>query len=440
MASRTKRGEQDYEARRRDVVWNDLVPARYPDAIVAPSARDEVAALVSEAIAAGQRIAVRSGGHNWLGASLRDGGLLLDLGRLDRVEVDVERRVARVEPGATHKVLADALVPHVLAFPIGHCPSVGLGGYLLAGGFGWNPRTWGPACWSVAALDVVTTAGEELHVTHDDHEDLYWAARGGGPAFPAIATRFHLELKELPTIVGRRLVFAPEALPALMRWTAETLAALPAGIEISLIVRRPWSGDDRELRVTVAATAFRPTREAATELLSVALSDLPEGQRADSDPEVLALNELEGEGGWHAGFRYAADTCWVSGGLEEVGAALERAMQSAPSPLSRMVVAFGAYPTPRSDVALSRLGLHSVNLYATWERPEEDDANVAWIRSSMETIAPWVDGHYIGETDLTSDPGRARACYSDQAWRRLGEVAAVYDPERRLAGFLEVPS
>lgn len=437
MASWTRRGDGDYETHRQAVIWNGRVPDRHPDAIVRPAAREEVAPIVAQAAAAGQLIAVRSGGHNWLGASLRDSGLLLDLGGLNDVELDGEARVARVGPGATHKLLADALVPRGLAFPIGHCPTVGLGGYLLAGGFGWNPRTWGPACWSVAGLDVVTAGGEEIQVDANNHPDLFWAARGAGLGFPAIVTRFHLELQELPTIVGRRVVYTPSALPTLVRWTAETLAALPPGIEISLIVRRPWSGPDRELRVTVVATAFRPTRTEAEELLDRALRDLPLPERCSSasDPDELALNELEGEGGWHEGFRYAADNCWVTTGLEEVGAVLEDAMQAAPSPLSRAVVAFGPHPESRIDVALSRLGLQSVNLYATWESRADDDANVAWVRRSLGQMAPWREGHYIGETDLEAEPGRARACFTPEAWTRLEGVRAAYDPQRLLAGF-----
>jgi FAD/FMN-containing dehydrogenase len=350
---------------------------------------------------------------------------------MNRVVVDVERRVAQVEPGATHKQLADELVPHGLAFPIGHCPSVGLGGYLLAGGFGWNPRTWGPACWSVTAVDVVTTGGDELRADATSHPDLYWAARGGGLGFPAIVTRFHLDLYELPAIVGRRIAYELDALPALMAWTAETLAKLPPGIEISLIAR--------EQRVAVAATAFRDTARAAEEFLDSALQELPVPDRrlSDSEPEELALNELEGVGGWPAGFRHAADNAFVGEGLEEVGAVIEQAMRSAPSQLSRAVIAFGNHPEHSPDVALSRLGLHSINLYATWESPVDDEPNVDWVRRSMAGVAPWSKGHYIGETDLTAEPGRARACFTAEAWERLERVAAEYDPDRRLAGFLE---
>src|SRR5262249_8441016 len=151
-----------------------------------------------EAAADGRRIAVKSGGHNWRGACLRDDSLLLDLGALKRIEVEPESLLARAEPGVTHQELADAIVPHGLGFPIGHCPTVGLGGYLLAGGYGWNPRTWGTAGWSVDAIDAVTVDGEELLIDAVNPPDLFWAARGGGGGFPAVALRYHLRLKPLP--------------------------------------------------------------------------------------------------------------------------------------------------------------------------------------------------------------------------------------------------
>jgi hypothetical protein len=281
---------------------------------------------------------------------------------------------------------------------------------------------------SVTAVDVVTAGGEELRVDAARHSDLFWAARGAGLGFPAIVTRFHLELYELPLILGRRVSYDLDALPALMCWTAEALASLPPGIEISLIAR--------EGRVVVAATAFRDSRRAAEELLEEALRDLPgDRRRSDGEPEELALNELEGEGGWPEGFRHHADNCFVDAGLDEVGAVVAEAMRTTPSPHSRAVIAFAGRPSEGPDVALSRLGLHSVNLYATWERAEEDDVNVAWVRRSMAGAAPWKTGHYIGETDLEAESGRARACFAAEAWARLEQIVASYDAERRLPGF-----
>ena len=132
-----------------------------------PDRREQVADAVRDATAQGLQVAVKSGGHNWTGACLRDDGVLIDLGAIDDVEVDPAARRALVGPAATHRALAAALVPHGLGFPIGHCPSVGLGGYLLAGGTGWNMREWGPGCWNVTGADVVTADGRERSIDQD---------------------------------------------------------------------------------------------------------------------------------------------------------------------------------------------------------------------------------------------------------------------------------
>jgi FAD/FMN-containing dehydrogenase len=67
------------------MVWNDLVPDRRPDVIALPASAGAVAALTREAARAGKRIAVKSGGHNWLGSGLRGGGMLVDLAALTSV-------------------------------------------------------------------------------------------------------------------------------------------------------------------------------------------------------------------------------------------------------------------------------------------------------------------------------------------------------------------
>ena len=212
------RDDPEYEGLREAALWNGIVPDRYPDAIARPSSGAEVAELVRTAGERRLRIAIKSGGHNWRGAFLRDGGLLLDLGGLNRIEVDTERR-RRVEPGATHQVLADALVPHALGFPIGHCPSVGLGGYLLAGGYGWNPRIWGPACWSVAAIDAIELDGEERLVDGERARPVLGRPRRRG-RLPGDRDPVSPALQSLPRSPRCDRTTASR-LPDLLAWSAE---------------------------------------------------------------------------------------------------------------------------------------------------------------------------------------------------------------------------
>ena len=69
-----------------------------------------------------------------------------------------------------------------------------VGGYLLQGGYGWNGRVHGPACMSVEAIDVVTADGTLVHADAEQNAELLWAARGAGPGFFGVVTRFHLRL------------------------------------------------------------------------------------------------------------------------------------------------------------------------------------------------------------------------------------------------------
>ncbi|HRV59598.1 MAG TPA: FAD-binding protein, partial [Solirubrobacterales bacterium] len=100
----------------------------------------------------GLKLSVRSGGHSWAGNHLRDRTLLLDLSAMREFEIDGAGMRASVQPGCPGNELDLELEKLDLFFPVGHCPGVALGGYLLQGGFGWNGRVHGPACQSVVAI------------------------------------------------------------------------------------------------------------------------------------------------------------------------------------------------------------------------------------------------------------------------------------------------
>ena len=130
-------------------------------------------------------------------------------------EVDVDRRVTRScmrSPASARPSCASVLRTHGLAFPLAHSANVPIGGYLLGGGMGWNGRIVGThgVAFACAPLDVVTAAGERLTINERSHPDLYWAARGAGPAFCAVATRFHLEAFRVSAWHARGRLHVPD--------------------------------------------------------------------------------------------------------------------------------------------------------------------------------------------------------------------------------------
>ncbi len=128
-------------------------PDRRPEVIVRVEDEQDVIAAIHFARAHQRKVVVRGGGHNWCQPTLRQGGILIDLSRLDRViSIDVEARKAVVQPVISNRDAQKIFNAHGLAFPSGHCPQVKLSGYLLGGGMSWNQGVWGHGAGSVEAI------------------------------------------------------------------------------------------------------------------------------------------------------------------------------------------------------------------------------------------------------------------------------------------------
>ncbi|MET0297410.1 MAG: LLM class flavin-dependent oxidoreductase, partial [Microbacterium sp.] len=106
-----------------------------PGIVLQPESSQQVA----DAIAYARRhpslpLAIRSGGHGISGRSTNDGGIVIDLRRLNAIEVlDDERRLVRVGAGARWMEVAAALGEHGWAISSGDYGGVGVGGLATAG-------------------------------------------------------------------------------------------------------------------------------------------------------------------------------------------------------------------------------------------------------------------------------------------------------------------
>ncbi|MEK1225114.1 FAD-binding protein, partial [Mycobacterium ulcerans] len=136
--------------------------------------RDSPAAIMAWANAAGIRLSIRSGGHSFDGFPVRDNGVLLDLRGLSAVRY-APSGYLHAMTGATVGDIARALDGTGRAMPIGECPTVGVGGLVLGGGFGQCTRHFGLTSDFLAEATVVT-ASEQIHVTN---ANLFWGLRGG---------------------------------------------------------------------------------------------------------------------------------------------------------------------------------------------------------------------------------------------------------------------
>lgn len=130
----------EYERARVGRVFNHRRPKRYPVAVVEAEKAEHVQEAIKLAKSKGLSVSVRSGGHSWAAWSVRDGSILIDLGKLQEIEFDETSGIVKVSPSTTGRQLNGLLKEKNVMFPGGHCPDVGVGGFLLQGGMGWVCR------------------------------------------------------------------------------------------------------------------------------------------------------------------------------------------------------------------------------------------------------------------------------------------------------------
>lgn len=187
-------------------------------------------------------LSIRSGGHGMSGRSTNDGGIVIDLSRLNWIEVlDPVNRLVRIEPGARWSEVAAALAPYGWALSSGDAGSVGVGGLATAGGIGFLAREHGLTIDHMTAAEVVLADGSLVRASEAENPDLFWAIRGAGANF-GIVTAFEFQVYDVGKVGWAQLVFdAGDTASFLERWGAAQEAA-PRDVTAQLIVTPPRAG------------------------------------------------------------------------------------------------------------------------------------------------------------------------------------------------------
>lgn len=401
-----------------------------PTAIVRVADVADVRRVITLARDEGYELAVRSGGHSVVGHSTTDGGIVIDLRAMSKIEIDPGARTAWVETGATALQVTEALAEHRLVVGFGDSGSVGVGGITLGGGIGFLVRKFGMTIDSLLAAEVVTADGRQLRADAQHHADLFWAIRGGGGNF-GVVTRLQFQLHELRQFTGGILI-----LPA----TPETIAgfaaaALAAPDELSTIGNvmpappLPFLSADLHGRLVIFAfMAFAGDDESAKRaiepfrLLATPLADMvkpgpyvtmypPEdpNYRPTAVARTMFVSSIEARAA-HTIFDYLSrsDAAMRVAQLRALGGAMARVSDDAT-----------AY-AHRSKPML-------VNVAAFYTSEADREVRKSWVTEFARALQPTDDSAYVGF--LTDDgQSRIRAAYPRATWDRLTRIKAVYDP------------
>jgi alkanesulfonate monooxygenase SsuD/methylene tetrahydromethanopterin reductase-like flavin-dependent oxidoreductase (luciferase family)/FAD/FMN-containing dehydrogenase len=207
-----------------------------PGLVLRPNTVEEVVDAVTFARANREvPLSVRSGGHGMSGRSTNHGGIVIDLKRLNAIQVlDQSTRRVRIGPGARWLDVASALEAHGWAITSGDYGGVGVGGLATAGGLGWFAREHGLTIDLLRAVEIVLADGSMVRASDHENPELFWAVRGAGANF-GIVTAFEFEAAELGHDVGyAQLAFQVSDTAAFLHGWGAAMEAAPRDVTTSI--------------------------------------------------------------------------------------------------------------------------------------------------------------------------------------------------------------
>ncbi|UQX87418.1 FAD-binding protein [Jatrophihabitans telluris] len=438
-------GDEGYEQARVGRIFNARKPERYPAAILQVVDETDVVAGVRLAAERGWTISVRSGGHSWAAWSVHDDALLLDLGALRSLDYDDATGIVAAGPATMGSLeLAPFLTERGRSFPGGHCASVGIGGYLLQGGQGWNGRLKGWACESVVAVDVVTADGDLIRADAQQNTDLYWAARGAGPGFPGVVVRFHLQTYPQPPVMWQDTwTFHLDDAERVVHWLHEVLPSLDRRVEPVLAATRLpdvplYPGVEHPGgTVLLLHTTCMGQSETEVRALLQGLGECPVAGRElgrVTGPTTLAQESDAQIAQNPDGYRYAVDCAWSDASADVLAPLLLDIWRGLDTEHSFSIWYGWAPVRALPDMAFSVEGNVYVATYLIYQDAAEDERYRARVHEQTAAIARNGGvGVYLGDTDFTRRPDRF---LTDENFQRLTEIRAVRDPHRRIASYL----
>jgi len=169
-------GEEERAAAAGD--FGHLVRRR-PAAVLRARSVEDVVRVVRHARRTGLRLVARGAGHTTYGQAQIEGGVVVDLRRLERIR-SVTSGTATVEAGISWRALARRTTPAGLVPPV--LPDfldLTVGGTLSAGGISGTSFVWGAQIDNVDELVVVTGGGEVVACSPSQEPELFDAVLGG---------------------------------------------------------------------------------------------------------------------------------------------------------------------------------------------------------------------------------------------------------------------
>jgi FAD/FMN-containing dehydrogenase len=418
--------DSGYDGLRR--CFNALVDRR-PAVIVRCFGAGDVATAFDFARSQELEVAVRGGGHNPAGHCVLDGGLVIDLTLMRRVDVNGEAKIGLAQGGATWLDFDSATQAFGLVTPGGVVGSTGVAGLTFGGGIGHLTAQHGLTCDSLVGAEVVNPDGAVVRASPDENADLLWGLRGGGGNF-GVATRLEFRLYPLERVVGGRLVYTGKAVSEALRRFRDVVTRAPRDLSCSALLEV----DEALQPVLVIAPCYTGSSAdpEALRMLRAGAGLVDDGVRPRS---FLGQQHLfnppygEDRNYWKSHF--------VGELTDELLDELPKRMVALGRPPGQVLIE-SLHGAPKeadaNDAAVGfRHAAFNVSAMAIWQDAALDEQSIAWARDTAAALEPSsVSGGYLNYMQADEPIERVRAAFGDGAFERLQALKGRYDPDNVL--------
>ena len=418
-------GDDGYDEARR--VWNAMIDRR-PALIARCAGASDVIKAVNFARRHDLLVSVRGGGHSFAGNAVCDGGLVIDLTRMQGIRVDPVSQTVRAEPGVKWLDFDRETQAFGLATTGGTNSDTGIAGLTLGGGHGWLGGKYGLTCDNLISADLVIASGELVHASDTENTDLFWGIRGGGGNF-GVVTSFEYQLHPVGDLLAGMVVHPFGKAGEVLRFYRDFIDGCPDEVTS---ISGMMTGEDGNPAIAV---------------LLCYNGDHAEGERALAPMREFGPPLLDTVGP----LPYTTLQSMLDAATPEGRQNYEKAhffSQLSDGAIDTLIEGFARVTSPMSMLALQQVGgemqrgagdqaayshrdaLYNLVLFTAWEDQGESEVHIKWARDLWEDLIPYsTGGVYVNDIGRETEEGAEQIQSAFGAgYKRLVELKNKYDP------------
>lgn len=410
--------------------WNRAIQ-KYPLVIVYCFTKTDVRNAICWARKHSIGIRIRSGGHHYEGYSIGNSILVIDVSKMNQLKVDRDKNILKIQGGVTNQQVYDLVGSEGYPFPGGTCPTVGVVGYTLGGGWGYSSRYLGLGCDSLLELKLVNYSGKVITANKECNSDLFWACKGAGGGNFGVVVSMTFNLPQKVDKVTLVEMYYPEASKETMVIFLDTWQQWLKGLDERMTLVSSVYNSAEEGKAIFGRGLFYGTPEDAEQLLR------PFAKIEGAEFNLQEMTFLEAMQKVQASYpdseKFKSTGRFVERQydlreLENIVDLIhEKAVGSVYAAVSLYALGGQVQAVGTSDTAFYyRNAQYIMGIQSIWENTIFANENILWVQERFKYLEAITNGSYVNYP-YSELADYEKAYYGQNAYR-LNQINERYDP------------